>query len=40
MQEPKVGAEIEIKPHVCQPADLTNGLHSSSADSKEQTVLW
>lgn len=38
-QEPKLEAAIEMKPHVCQSADLTNSLQGSSADSKEQRVF-
>lgn len=34
-QEPKLEAEIKIKPHVCQSADLIRSLQGSSAESRE-----
>lgn len=36
-KEPKLEAEIKIKPRVCQSVGLTSSLQGSSADGKEQS---
>lgn len=38
-KEPKLEAEIKIKPRVCQSVGLTSSLQGSSADGKEQSAL-